>query len=196
MPIVDDDCGSIVNCLSLKFMLMNFHIDLSIHACVWVGEYTCVCLAYWRSQSAMHQPQEKREIITAKKNIKYNLISCYAKVRIYTNCIKTGRGRCSARIYWNYPYKLGEGCHQLVSLKKGVNCLQISPGRLSSQDVAQLDVAAAEKIYEIQYKSVAYISEKGRLLLLSFFLLYVAKYLLSCLTACRMRRSTLVPHKC
>lgn len=46
MPIVDDDCGSIVNCLSLKFMLMNFHIDLSIHACV--GEYThvCVCLAY------------------------------------------------------------------------------------------------------------------------------------------------------
>lgn len=52
------------------------------------------------------------------------------------------------------------------------------------------------KKYEIQYKSVAYISEKGQLLLLSFFLLYVAKYLLSCLTACRMRRSTLVPHKC
>lgn len=55
--------------------------------------------------------------------------------------------RGSAWIYWNYPYKLGEGCHQLVSLKKGVNCLQISPGRLSSQDVAQLDAAAAEKIW-------------------------------------------------
>lgn len=122
MPIVDDDCGSIVNCLSLKFMLMNFHIDLSIRVNGRI--YVCVCLAYWRSQSAMQQPQEKkREIITAKKNIKYNLISRYAKILIYPNCIKTGRGRCSARIYWNYPYKLGEGCHQLVSLEKGCQLL-------------------------------------------------------------------------
>lgn len=124
MPIVDDDCGSIVNCLSLKFMLMNFHIDLSIRrVCEWENIRVCVCLAYWRSQSAMQQPQEKREIITAKKSIKYNLISCYAKILIYPNCITRGRGRCSARIYWNYPYKLGEGCHQLVSLEKGCKLL-------------------------------------------------------------------------
>lgn len=44
MPIVDDDCGSIVNCLSLKFMLMNFHIDLSIRVNGRI--YVCVCLAY------------------------------------------------------------------------------------------------------------------------------------------------------
>lgn len=66
MPIVDDDCGSIVNCLALKFMLMNFHIDLSIQCasvCVWLIDAV--------SQPCKPPQKEKREIITGKntKNI-------------------------------------------------------------------------------------------------------------------------------
>lgn len=73
MPIVDDDCGSIVNCLSLKFMLMNFHIDLSIRSvCGWKNIHVCVCLCVWLidavSQPCNHPKKKKREIITARKN--------------------------------------------------------------------------------------------------------------------------------
>lgn len=168
--------------------------------CEWENINVWVCVFGLLTQSVSHAaaPRKKRNH-HREKNIKYNLISRYAKI-LQSNSsnlyIERGRrGRCSARIYWNYPYKLGEGCHQLVSLKKGVNCLQISPGRLSSQDVAQLDVAAAEKIWNSIQKCSTLFGE-GAAAFACLLLVYVAKYLLSCLTACRMSRSTLVPHKC
>lgn len=99
MPIVDDDCGSIVNCLSLKFMLMNFHIDLSIRSvCEWENINVCVsvCLAYWRSQSAMQPPQKNKEKSSLREKIKYNLISRYAKYSYIQSVYRMGSGGCGA----------------------------------------------------------------------------------------------------